>query len=28
MYEAAGFRYDRPKGKRNCVMVKVVDAIV
>jgi GNAT superfamily N-acetyltransferase len=26
MYEKAGFEYDRPKGKNNCVMRKVVPA--
>lgn len=25
MYEAAGFAYDRPKGQKNCVMVRRVD---
>jgi hypothetical protein len=26
MYEQAGFEYERPKGKSNCVMRKVVSA--
>ncbi len=26
MYEKAGFDYERPKGKNNCVMRKVVPA--
>jgi hypothetical protein len=26
MYENAGFEYERPKGKNNCVMRKVVPA--
>jgi hypothetical protein len=25
LYERLGFSYDRPKGLRNCVMVKTVD---
>lgn len=24
MFEGAGFRYDRPKGKFNCVMITTV----
>jgi hypothetical protein len=28
MYEKAGFEYERPKGKNNCVMRKVVPAAV
>ncbi len=26
MYEEAGFSYDRPKGQKNCVMVRTVTA--
>jgi hypothetical protein len=25
LYERLGFAYDRPKGLKNCVMVKTVD---
>lgn len=27
LYERLGFTFDRPKGLRNCVMVKTVDSV-